>query len=324
MRRPVVARRRWAAAVLSSLLAAAACGPARPSPAPATLSPAAAESLAVRVDALLAEQPADVVAALWLEQVPGGVVYRRAPSAPLPAASSIKTAYMVELFAAWPDLDAPLPGADAVLDAPGHPALRHFDADTRAEIRDALRGVSVRRLARAMIRGDDVSNAVYNAAANVVTAVLGGPAALTRRLHDRDPAWRGLQVRRYMLAARDASGDNEATPEALAAVLRGIVRGDVPGVAPELYGPMREILAVDSVPEGAAPGSRHFFKSGSLDSDPPVRVLSGWLRRDGRALLYVVVASRPRAGAGGPQETGTELAALAEDLRAVLVDEGWR
>lgn len=294
------------------------CGGTRPATAPAP--PEAAGGLERTVGSILERYPADVEAALWLERLPGGPVYRRVADTPLPSASAIKVAYMVELFAAHPDLDAPLAGADAVLDAPGHPALAPFDDATRAEIRRALRGASVRRLARTMIRGDGVSNSVYNAAANVVTAVLGGPARLTRLLHDREASWGGLQVRRYMLAARHVTGDNEATAAALATVLRGVATGTVPDLDPALYRPMRDILAVDTRPDGARGAGRHFFKSGSLDTDPPVRILSGWWESGERKLLYVVIVSRPGSGDESPQAAGDELARLAEELRAALLE----
>jgi hypothetical protein len=44
------------------------------------------------------------------------------------------------------------------------------------------------------------SNVVYNAAANVVTAVLGGPEALTALIRKRDAAFAMVSARRYMLA----------------------------------------------------------------------------------------------------------------------------
>ena len=41
-----------------------------------------------------------------------------------------------------------------------------------------------------MIRGTGVSNPVYNAAANLVTAFLGGPPELTARIQARHPDYR--------------------------------------------------------------------------------------------------------------------------------------
>ena len=122
-----------------------------------------------------------------------------------------------------------------------------------------------------MIRGTGVSNAVYNAAANLVTAFLGGPPELTGRIHARHPDFAGIASRRYMLAARDVTGDNEATAASLAAVLAAIARGDVPGLSPETHDAMRDILFLEETDDG-----RHFYKGGSLNSNPITRVLSGY------------------------------------------------
>lgn len=109
-----------------------------------------------------------------------------------------------------------------------HPAIAHFTADDRADIWAEIAGATIRRIGQMMIRGTDLSNAVYNAAANVTTALLGGPEALTGLIHDRDPAFGGLTVRRYMLTTRDVTGDNEATAASLAAVLQRVAARDLP------------------------------------------------------------------------------------------------
>jgi hypothetical protein len=60
------------------------------------------------------------------------------------------------------------------------------------------------------------SNIVYNAAANVVTATLGGPEALTKIIRERDPAFGDVAVRRYML--RDAGNSRSANVAPAAAL----------------------------------------------------------------------------------------------------------
>ena len=74
-----------------------------------------------------------------------------------------------------------------------------------------------------------------------------------------------------MLAARDVTGDNTATAGSLAAVLASIARGDVPGVTSETHEAMRDILFLEDAEDG-----RHFYKGGSLNSNPLTRVLSGY------------------------------------------------
>ena len=173
---------------------------------------------------------AEMALSVWVGGPSGEAWYARDADVWRPAASSIKTAYLIELFAAYADgLDAAVKGVAAIVADPTHPAIVHFDADTQTDIREHLSAASVREIGRMMIRGTGVSNAVYNAAANVTTAVLGGPEALTTLMRERDPAFAGLASRRYMLAARDVTGDNDATAASLAAALRRIAAHEVRG-----------------------------------------------------------------------------------------------
>ena len=155
-----------------------------------------------------------------------------------------------------------LEGAAEIVTDPTHPAIAHFNDEQQADILDHLANATVREVGYMMIRGVGVSNAVYNAAANVTTAVLGGPASLTKLIHDRDPAFAGLVSRRYMQADRVVNGDNEATAAALAVVLQQIAFRRVPKTDADTTQAMWEIL---HVPEDAGPTGSHYFKSGSLD-----------------------------------------------------------
>ncbi len=241
--------------------------------------------------------PEGVERSVWIGRANGEVLYAEAADVPRPAASSIKVSYLVELFAELEGaLDRPVPGAAAIVGDPAHPAIAHFDPETQAEIRDALETADVRTVGRRMIRGTGVSNAVYNAAANLTTAFLGGPAALTERIHARHPDFAGIRSRRYMLAARNVTGDNTATAESLAAVLAAIARDDFPGASE-----LREVLFLEDTPRG-----RHFYKGGSLNSLPVTRVLSGFFERAGERagaqLVYAFmgeIAEVPDPGAAG-------------------------
>lgn len=266
--------------------------------------------LDARIDAALENSERGTAISVWVGPPEGQPWYQRDANVSRPAASAIKTAYLIELFDAYADrLDAPLPGTDPVLQA-DHPAVVHFDETQQAEIRRELSGASVREIAHHMIRGTGVSNLVYNAAANVTTAVLGGPVELTRRIHARDPAFAGLVCRRYMLAARDVTGDNEATASSLAAVLQRIAARTVPGVAPATVEAMREILAV----EDQSGPDRHYFKSGSLDSDPLTRIASGFWETPSGTFVYVVMAERSGPGELARDEAGRRLEATMEQV----------
>lgn len=285
---------------------------------------AAAQDLGERVEEVLAEHGEGVVCSLWLGGLEGEPRFELAADTPRACASSIKTAYLIELFAKYAGrldetldetLDGALPGAAEALSDPRHPAIVHFDEETQAEIREHLENATVRRVGVAMIRGTGVSNEVYNAAANLVTAMFGGPEGLTRAIHARDHSLSGLVVRRYMLAARDVSGDNHATAASLAAALRMLATGKVPGVDVRTVAAMRAVMRVDDHPELGA----HYLKTGSLDSDPMVRILSGWHEKHGEGLVYVVIAEQPGPGDRERPAAGSRLGDTAGRLRELLL-----
>ena len=286
-------------------------------PAPATLD--ARQEIAAALESVAAPEFTDLGRSVWIGPPNGAALYAESPEVPRPAASSIKTSYLVEFFADRADsLDEPVPGAGDVVGNPEHPAIVHFDAETQAEISEHLETAEARTVGRHMIRGTGVSNPVYNAAANLVTAFLGGPPELTARIHARHPDFAGIDSRRYMLAARDVTGDNEATAASLAAVLSAIARGDVPGVSPETHEAMRDILFLED-----ADGGRHFYKGGSLNSNPITRVLSGYWQAPGeparRQLVYAFMAELPgpEGVAPGDLEAGEAGRRLQDHLEAL-------
>ncbi|MDA1221435.1 MAG: serine hydrolase [Planctomycetota bacterium] len=232
------------------------------------------------------------------------------------AASAIKTAYLVELFAAFEDsLDEPLAGLDAILDDPDHPALVHFEPEVRAAVVQKMRGVSARRVAQMMIHGIGVDNATYNAAANVTTAVLGGPEGLTERLTARFGP--GAAVRRYMLARRDVTGDNEVSAEFLARVLSAVASGHLPGIRARTIEAIRDQLFL----EIHAEGSRHLSKTGALDTDPMTRISSGILvRPDAEPLVYAVMCQRADPGSRSREDAVSALEASEAALTRALLD----
>ena len=288
------------------------CTPSGPEP-----PPAASEQIA----AALATVPlfTGLGRSIWIGTADGEPLYEESPDTPRPAASSIKTAYLVEFFSDRADtLDEPVPGALDVVGDPEHPAITHFDAETQAEIKAHLETADARTVGLYMIRGTGVSNAVYNAAANLVTAFLGGPPELTGRIKTRHPDFAGIHSRRYMLAARDVTGDHEATAASLAAVLAAIARGDVPGVFPETHEAMRDVLFLEDTDDG-----RHFYKGGSLNSNPITRVLSGYFETSGeppgRQLVYAFMAEipGPESIAPGDLEPGDAGRRLQDHLEAL-------
>jgi hypothetical protein len=260
-------------------------------------------------------------AGLWLGGRGGRPWFARDAGEVFPAASAIKTAYVVELFAAYEEaLDAPLPNAAQILSDDAHPAIAHFAPEVRAEARRDLSDLPVRKVGLAMIQGKGVSNAVYNAAANLVTASLGGPQKLQERIRTRDPSFEKIFVRRYMLAARDRPGDNVATPAALASVLQRIAAQSVPRLKSTTHEALRATLFVGEDPRFG----RHYSKTGALDSDPLTRVRSGFYERDGRCTVYVVMTCQPDPGSRSRAEAGKALEAICAELHRLLVEAAQR
>jgi hypothetical protein len=272
-------------------------------------------------DSILAEAveshgDAGLEVSTWIGTPDGKPLFARNADTVRAAASSIKTAYLVELFAAFEGrLDRPLPGLDAILDDPSHPALVHFDAETRAKIVAAMRGISARRVAQMMIHGIGVDNATYNAAANVTTAVLGGPEGLTEKITGRFGP--GAAVRRYMLAARDVTGDNEVSADFLARVLCTVASGEIPGIRMETVDAVRDQLFLEVGEDGV----RHLSKTGALDTDPMTRISSGILvRPDAEPLVYAILCERQTPGTRSREDAVAALEDTNAELTRALLD----
>ena len=120
-----------------------------------------------------------------------------------------------------------------------------------------------------------------------------------------------------MLADRKATGDNEATPAALAAVLQRLSSRRIPGIADATVEDIRRaILAKDDPRRG-----RVFLKEGDLASDPITCVRTGWCEKPGGgAVVFVVMLARDDPGARTRDESHRELAATAGRLIETLLD----
>ena len=272
-----------------------------------------------QVHAVLAAPGDAIHAGVWFGVASGEPIYELDPRSAMPAASVIKTALLIELFAAHAGhLDDPLgAAADAALVDDKHPAMAPFSVAQRNEIRAALHGATVRTVGAIMMGSKKASNVVYNAAANLAIASLGGPSEATAKLHARDPAFGGIVVGRYMLASRTASGDNEATPGSLAAVLASIATGKVPGgVDPATVDAIAHAMMQTSDP---VLGVRR-YKEGNLDSDPMVVIKTGfYLRGNGKPpLVYVVGVALTAKPTGARDQAHRRLEKLTDAVQALL------
>ena len=272
--------------------------------------------LLASVQQVIAELGPGVRAAVWLGPALGTPQLAWNVEVPMPCASAIKAAYLVELFAAHADrLDQPLPGAGATLADAEHPAVAHFTEAQRDAATKALGGASTFRIAEAMITGKGVDNLTYNLAANLVTAALGGPVWLEAKLHARAPEWRGLRVRRYMLADRTTNGDNDATAHALADVHGRLARRELPGVPRLAIDAARMVLARTADAQGRAT----FGKDGALDSEPITRVEAGWREGPDGAFVHVVMIAQTGVDPAQRADAGQRLGAAAQAIERLLL-----
>jgi hypothetical protein len=283
------------------------------------LAPASARAdtgaLDQQIQAALAEPGDPVQAGIWFGPAGGEPIYQLAQTRAMPAASVVKTAILVELFAEHAGhLDEPLgPAADVALADDKHPAMAPFSAAQRKEIRAQLLGATVRTIGAIMMGSRKASNAVYNAAASASIAALGGPADATARIRARDPAFGGVVIGRYMLAPRTPS-DNTATPAALAAVLAAVATARPPGVDAATA----EAMAQAMLPGKDALGA-HRHKDGNLDNDPMVVVKTGFYPRAGAPpLIYVVAAALSARPTIARADAARRLDKLADALLARL------
>ena len=284
-----------------------------------------ATPLSAQVDGLLREHGQGAEASLWLGGAAGGGVaaaglFERGATVPRPTASAIKTFYLVELFDRFAGaLDRPLPGVEAVLADDAHPAISHFTPEQRAEIRRELNGATVRRVGLVMMGTAPASNVVYNAAANVTTAVLGGPDALTVLIRKRDDAFTMVSARRYMLRNRRERGDNESPALALAVLYQRLAARRLAGIDAPTMDAIHEALRRRDDP---ALG-RHYDKNGDLDSDPLSEVRAGWYDTAKGPLVYVVMTMQPTPGPAGRDASSQQLAKTADALAETIVHAGW-
>jgi hypothetical protein len=297
---------------IRSLLAASGCQRGRPPI--QTGHPA--------VDAILHRHGPGAEASLWLGDAQGAPRFEWNATVPRPTASSIKAFYLVEFFAAYADaLDQPLPGVDSILHNDRHPAMLVFeDPADRDAIRRVLTGASVRRIGEVMVRGTEepnlkLWNATYNAAANLVTAALGGPAALTQLIRRRDPAFKDVSVRRYMLADREP-GDNEAPAVAFAALYGKLMSRKFLGLVDNVLLAILEVLAQEQDEKLGV----HYTKNGDLPTDPQTCVREGCWRGEKETIVYVVMLVQTDRGWKGARTAFEKLLQTAATLRAALID----
>jgi len=245
-----------------------------------------------------------------------GVIYSRAAAVPRSAASSIKTAIALDLFSFWGDqLDQVPIGLGSLLRPGTHPAFAGFTTEELDEVRTALMGKSYTELARIMMGRTGDSNAVYNAACNVIMVKLGGPEAIGDRLRSLDAAFADIHLDRYM-QSWNGDGDNAATPEALVNLYSMTSSGHISGLAEKHLQTLRSLLRED--PAGG-PGQT-FEKVGTLYPDPMVRVHAGYVEREAGNLVYAVMGEIPSATGRDPADDFAMLLSAVDQVARLCRD----
>jgi hypothetical protein len=302
--------------LLATLVCVAACTGKPDSVTNGALDP----QLLMSVQAITAELGPNTRAAVWLGEAGYEPVLAWNAEEWMPTASAIKVALLIELFTAFAqNLEQPLPGAAAVLADRSHPAVAHFSPGQRTTAQQELGTASVRRMGQVMIGVPGIDTFTYNLAANLVIAHFGGPAAITKRLQERTPAWQDLRIQRYMLSDRAAAGDNEATAHAMSSLHQGLAMRQIPGVPAVAIDAARAALAGPLDGQGRAT----FAKDGALDSEPVTRVNAGWRDGDDESVLHVVMLAQYGVPSAQREAAGQRLASAARRIEQLL-HRAWR
>jgi hypothetical protein len=270
-------------------------------------------SLQQQIETKLRLHGNNVAASVWLGSDGGGPWFEYHGNVARPTASAIKTFYLVELFAAFENsLDQPLPGSEHILQDNQHPAISHFSPQVREEIRQELSSASVRRIGEIMMGKAGVENAVYNAAANLVTAHFGGPESLTAAIHRRSPGFKEVFVRRYMLRDRTQPGDNEAPAAALAALYQSLATKKLAGISDRTMDAVYAVLF-------RRKDDKHgllYEKDGALSSEPVTAIKAGWWDTPKGSIVFVVMCVEPvarqRDRSAASDELGRTAGAIVE------------
>lgn len=253
----------------------------------------------------------------------GKVVFQHNSELELPAASSVKSILLLELFAKYADELTKQQRDDIaeIVEDGEHPAIVHFSAKNKKVIAEQLAGVSIQQLGSILIdsedqSGNDYSNAVYNAASNVAIALLGGPVDSTALIQARHDKFENVNVRRYMLANRNVTGDNTATPLALATLFNISVGKTPKGVQPKTAKEVEKILHSIDYKNGA----KLYSKGGTLHSSPVTHVRSGQYRKGKIRMNYAIMASQELRSKSSGKQQYDALKKLTLDIYSGLKD----
>ena len=232
----------------------------------------------------------ETTVAFWAESSMHGCAFA-SEDAVLPAASTIKLfillcAYL-EFRGQWNEVPADLAAILSYEEGFRAP-LGMFGSTARQEISRKLGNMTYAGLASSMMgrNQSEIGNPAYNAAANVLIFLLGGPAECTRRIHSIHEDLGSVRVGRYMLAERTPENENLCSVRALSTACRVICARELNGLASDDYdrisGCMQRI---------SARGHYCYQKHGHLSVAPTVNAWVGWVNIGGEYCIYSVVVN---------------------------------
>jgi len=253
----------------------------------------------------------------------GRIVFQHNSELELPAASSIKSHILLELFVKFAEELESTERDDIkkIVNDPKHPAIAHFSSKSKKLIAEELSSVSIQDLGSILIDYEDqsgkkYSNAVYNAASNVAIALLDGPEGATAAIQNRHEAFENVNVRRYMLANRNVTGDNTATPLGLATLFHISVGKAPKGVKAKITKEVANILHSVDYKNGA----KLYYKGGTLYSNPVTQVRSGQYRKGKIRMNYAIMAKQTLKSKTSGKKQYEFLKKLTGDIYSGLKD----
>ena len=118
-----------------------------------------------------------------------------------------------------------------------------------------------------------------------------------------------------MLRDRTERGDNEAPAIAIARLWQQLAAKRLAGIdAPTIEAIRRAIK------QHADARGRHFYKDGSLNSDPLTEVRAGCYETAAGPVIYVAMTQQPTPGADGREASSQRLGRTVDALRGSLLD----
>jgi len=225
--------------------------------------------------------------AYWIESPQYGVLHLHSDEV-LPSASLIKAFILIVAYIEFSNFWNEIPEAlDTILNPyePAMASLRMFDVSTRFHIQEKLSGMTYRDLAISMMGSNQnqIGNSAYNASANILIYLLGGPAECTRKIRSISPDFGSVYVGRYMLESRSPDNDNSNSLSSLAAAYRMIATETLPGAYANDFQELRSCFQTFDYM-----GNINYQKHGHLSTAPSLTAWAGWIEKNSHFYFYCV------------------------------------